>query len=129
MPFTLYWFCFVICVIWWNLSVCLFPALFDSILAYFFQRYSLHAPVFGLLGFARDEVSIFVMVLWKPKGMDTLNTNYKKCRFEFCQHLTDRFKLSFLYHIYSSIKSEGLNSVNIKQTDLSSLLCTIYTRP
>ena len=86
--------CFVILG---NLSVYLFPALFESILAGFFQRYSLHAPVYGLLGFARDEISIFVMVLWKPKGMDTLNTNYKKCRSQFCQHLTNRFKLSSLY--------------------------------
>ena len=110
--FALYLLCFVI---WGNLSVCLFPALFESILAGFFQRYSLHAPVYGLLGFARDEISIFVMVLWKPKGMDTLNTNYKKCKSEFCQHLTDRFKLSSIYSPKSMLrtyKSEVFFEVN-----------------
>lgn len=37
---------------------------------FFLQRYSLHAPIYGLIGFTKDETNIYVMVRWYPKGVD-----------------------------------------------------------
>ncbi|XP_056006954.1 WD repeat-containing protein 75-like [Ostrea edulis] len=50
------------------------------------KRYSLHAPLHGLVGFAKDETNLFVMVHRNPKGIDIRDKNikhyYDVCEFD-----------------------------------------------
>lgn len=44
--------------------------LWDSADGVILKRYSLHAPIYGLIGFTKDETNIYVMVRWYPKAVD-----------------------------------------------------------
>ncbi|XP_062598774.1 WD repeat-containing protein 75-like [Saccostrea cucullata] len=49
------------------------------------KRYSLHAPLYGLVGFTRDETNVFVMVGRNPQGIDTKDKNFKEY-YDVCEY-------------------------------------------